>query len=242
MTENQEIHDQISPSERKLTQELEPWEREVEGMYRAIQQVHQKASDSTRPGFNKEDILAVNKAVMNDPFNPHLFGRLRRAIVKMSAIVRGEHREAVVIPVHPDQLPQLFEKFSQELSDKTATLSESTPISEVIEFATFAHHELIRLHPFIDGNGRTARLLVDFIFKRAGLPYVVDWGAKNDEYKDVVDRSFRGNNPNFFKIFLAGKLLERIGELEREGFSKKISITKAETISYLNHLIEPNAS
>ena len=41
------------------------------------------------------------------------------------------------------------------------------------EFAWRVHHEFILTHPFISGNGRCARLLLNMIRLRAGLPIEV---------------------------------------------------------------------
>ena len=43
-------------------------------------------------------------------------------------------------------------------------------ILEVISFAALAHGEILRVHPFANGNGRIARLLVAFICLRYGVP------------------------------------------------------------------------
>ena len=40
----------------------------------------------------------------------------------------------------------------------------------VIELAAWVHFEWVRIHPFIDGNGRTARLWVNAIAMRYNLP------------------------------------------------------------------------
>ncbi len=42
-----------------------------------------------------------------------------------------------------------------------------------IELAALAHHRLVAIHPFIDGNGRTARLVMNLILMRAGYPPTV---------------------------------------------------------------------
>ena len=42
-----------------------------------------------------------------------------------------------------------------------------------IELAALFHYRYIRIHPFEDGNGRIARLLVNFILSRHGLPMIV---------------------------------------------------------------------
>ena len=41
-----------------------------------------------------------------------------------------------------------------------------------IELAALAHYRLVALHPFYDGNGRTCRLLMNFILMQAGFPAV----------------------------------------------------------------------
>ncbi len=40
----------------------------------------------------------------------------------------------------------------------------------VVGFAALAHGEWLRVHPFVNGNGRTARLLVAYVCLRYGLP------------------------------------------------------------------------
>lgn len=232
-----EIREAISLHDERISDiELEPWEREVVGMYRGIRIVDRKAAGEAFGGFNGEDILAIHRAVLNDPFNRHLSGELRRAIVGISVVVRGELRKASFRPVHPDKLPDLFQEFSGELHDKTVDLSQDTSVSQVLDIAAWAHQKVIEMHPFIDGNGRTARLLVDLIFKKKGLPYITDWGAKDDEYKDIVDKSFRNNDINLFKVLLARKLLKSIRDLEKEGLGEEVAELKSEITVYQDTL------
>lgn len=220
-----------SPVELSPDTELLPWQREVKGMYDAIGHVHEKAKEPNA-GFNGQDVLVINKKVMNDPFNPHLYGVLRRATVSVGSTIKGEYRKAAFVPPHPSQLPGVFENFSQELEEKTSRINSQSAVSDVVDTASWAHEEIIKIHPFVDGNGRTARLVVDLIFKRANLPYITDWGAQNDEYKDVVDRVYRENNPNLFKQFLGNKLLKRCQEI---GLSD-VDVYGGETSSYLGAL------
>jgi fido (protein-threonine AMPylation protein) len=43
----------------------------------------------------------------------------------------------------------------------------------VIELAAFAHAEWVRIHPFVNGNGRTARIWANLIMQRYGMPPVL---------------------------------------------------------------------
>jgi len=38
-----------------------------------------------------------------------------------------------------------------------------------VELAALTHHRLVAIHPFIDGNGRTARLMMNLILMRPGI-------------------------------------------------------------------------
>lgn len=43
----------------------------------------------------------------------------------------------------------------------------------VIELAAYAHAEWVRIHPFVNGNGRTARIWANLIMQRYGMPPVL---------------------------------------------------------------------
>jgi len=55
-----------------------------------------------------------------------------------------------------------------------------------IELATMFHYRYIRIHPFEDGNGRIARLLVNYILLRHGYPMIVIPTADRKNYLDVL--------------------------------------------------------
>lgn len=59
--------------------------------------------------------------------------------------------------------------------------SESALNLHPVEYATMAHYRFVSIHPFRDGNGRTARLLMNLLLIRAGYPIVViDNQIRND--------------------------------------------------------------
>ncbi|MEG0011039.1 MAG: Fic family protein [Muribaculaceae bacterium] len=51
-----------------------------------------------------------------------------------------------------------------------------------VELAALFHYRYIRIHPFEDGNGRVARLMVNFILCRYGYPMIVVPSKTKDEY------------------------------------------------------------
>ncbi len=57
------------------------------------------------------------------------------------------------------------------------------------ELATLFHYRYIRIHPFEDGNGRMARLMVNYILARHGYPMIVVRSRKKQEYLGALHRS-----------------------------------------------------
>lgn len=58
-----------------------------------------------------------------------------------------------------------------------------------VELAALFHYRYIRIHPFEDGNGRIARLLVNYILSRHGYPMIVVRSRKKQEYLDALSAS-----------------------------------------------------
>lgn len=50
---------------------------------------------------------------------------------------------------------------------------DTTQSVHPVELAALVHYKFIIIHPFIDGNGRTARILMNLILMRAGFPPVI---------------------------------------------------------------------
>lgn len=72
--------------------------------------------------------------------------------------------------------------FEKKLRSDVAVLDKAYPpgvamdvagFAKVINLAAWAHSEWVRIHPFANGNGRTARFLANFIFTRYDIGPVV---------------------------------------------------------------------
>lgn len=78
----------------------------------------------------------------------------------------------------PALMTQLIEWYNQE--EKRGVL---TPV----ELAALLHYRYIRIHPFEDGNGRIARLLVNYVLLRHGYPMIVIPSADKSSYLDALN-------------------------------------------------------
>lgn len=102
-------------------------------------------------GVSIEDILHIHRKVMSyvDPVEA---GSFRRTQVYV-----GSHK-----PVPPDEIADQMQQLIEWLnSDEALSLHP-------VHYSAIAHYKLVHIHPFVDGNGRTSRLLMNFILMQAG--------------------------------------------------------------------------
>lgn len=84
------------------------------------------------------------------------------------------------IPVAPLQIPH-------EMRDLISFYKKHKYKIHPIELAAEFHLRFVIIHPFSDGNGRMARLLMNFILDRSGFP-MIDISVKNrEQYINALD-------------------------------------------------------
>jgi Fic family protein len=59
----------------------------------------------------------------------------------------------------------------------------------VPELAAYAHYKFVCIHPFVDGNGRTARLIMNLILMQNGHPPAVILNIDRIKYNRVVKQA-----------------------------------------------------
>ena len=70
-----------------------------------------------------------------------------------------------------------------------------------IVVASLLHAEFVKIHPFIDGNGRTARLLMNFEAMKNGYPPIIIKTEQRHSYYDALDKgAMTGDYTNFVKM------------------------------------------
>jgi Fic family protein len=86
-------------------------------------------------------------------------------------------------------------------------LATEEKLRHPIELAALAHHRLVAIHPFIDGNGRTSRLIMNLILMRAGYPPTVIQRINRRQYYRVLDRADAGKPAAL--VNFVGRAVER---------------------------------
>jgi Fic family protein len=76
-----------------------------------------------------------------------------------------------------------------------------------LENAFEAHYRLVSVHPFSDGNGRTARLLMNLLLLRGGYPPVVIGPEHRPDYIDALELRQTTREAEPYRRLMAGRLL-----------------------------------
>lgn len=83
-----------------------------------------------------------------------------------------------------------------------------------VELAALAHYKLVHIHPFFDGNGRTSRLLMNFILMKQGFPPAIVLNTDRKKYYGCLKKADLGDEKPF--VNLMAQALERSLDLYLE--------------------------
>ncbi|MGE4170108.1 MAG: Fic family protein [Candidatus Margulisiibacteriota bacterium] len=112
-------------------------------------------TEQTKTAITAPTILAIHSLILKG-IDADNAGRYRTVPVRISG-------SEVVLP-NPRKVPDLMEDFIQWLHTST---------THPVELAAQAHYKLVSIHPFVDGNGRTARLVMNLLLLMHGYPAAI---------------------------------------------------------------------
>ena len=92
-------------------------------------------------------------------------------------------------PPGPESVAPEMRDFASWLSDASTPGDEAFASVDGLITAAVAHTWLVRVHPFIDGNGRVARLLMNLILMRYGFPIAIISKEDRLRYYDTLEES-----------------------------------------------------
>ena len=130
------------------------------------------------------NIKNIHQLILKDIDNENA-GRYR----KENVTIKG----ATHIPPDYLKVPELMEKLILTYN----TWNEYHPIIQ----AALLHGELVKIHPFVDGNGRTSRLLMNLDLMNSGYNPVIIKKESRLKYYEALDKAHTtGNYTDFVKL------------------------------------------
>ena len=95
------------------------------------------------------------------------------------------------------------ESLTKKLCDSTKIkLKENLNIIDQLMLSFDVHFELVSIHPFYDGNGRTSRLLMNYIQHYYNLPMAIVFKEDKAEYIQVLEDSRNKEDIKLFRDFM----------------------------------------
>ncbi len=105
----------------------------------------------------------------------------------------GRYRQSNVIIGGADHKPPDALEIPSQMRDLMDWLKDNQRKFNIVELAALLHHRLVFIHPFLDGNGRTARLVMNILLMRFGYPLVVILKNDRKKYYRVLSAADKGN-------------------------------------------------
>ena len=152
--------------------------------------------------LNEREVLSVHNLILRG-INPEDAGRYRRVQV----MIKGSS----YMPPQPFLVSKEMEAFFIWFETNKNTLHP-------IVLAAELHERLVTIHPFIDGNGRTSRLIMNLILLQNG--YVIanikgDYDSRM-QYYNALETAQTKNNKDDFLLFIA--------QIEKESLERYLEI------------------
>jgi len=147
------------------------------------------------------DILSVHALVLQK-IEKEFAGRYRNAGVRISG--------ANFTPPNALKVEALMDALIDWVNDAT------NPLDTVI-IASIFHHRFVWIHPFFDGNGRTARLLFNLLLMKSGYPPAIILKNDRKKYYNALDKANQGDYGKILLLVL--QALERSLDIYLSNFT-----------------------
>jgi Fic family protein len=169
-----------------------------------IEELSQRKTEELR----RTDILNIHSIILQG-IDPKNAGKYRDVPVYVNLKDGTMH-----IFCDPLRIPNEMDMFFDWLS--------SSKKEHPVIIAAEAHTRFVSIHPFIDGNGRTARLIMNLILIQNGYTPVVILNKERINYLDAIETWQQNNSKE--------KFYEIITEYEKESLEKHLETIKKRII------------
>lgn len=170
----------------------------------ALMLIKEEAADREKP-LTEKFIKDLNQTILVRPFWKDAItseGQSTRRQIKI-----GEYKEfpnsvirangEIFEYASPQETPILMAELLQWYNDEVTKGEFSA-----IELAALLHYRYIRIHPFDDGNGRVARLLVNYVLYYNDLPPVIIKTSDKREYLRALQQADTGDLQAFINYMI----------------------------------------
>lgn len=168
----------------------------VQDHYNALLFVTEKSKEKIK--VTPEFIQQINAAVMKQT------GSIYQTVFGELDATKGVFRKGNVSAgntyfVGYEKVEMLVKKLCDGINEKLAV---TNTITEKLNICFDAHFDLVTIHPFYDGNGRTSRLLMNYLQLYFGLPMSIVFIEGKAAYFEALQQSRKLEDIGIFRKFM----------------------------------------
>jgi len=139
--------------------------------------------------ITKEFILDLHRLVVANTLREDLVSQIGRYRTVQVFVGRS-------IPPKPSEVPNKMASLSRWYSINKKRLHP-------LVLASYFHTEFEKIHPFVDGNGRVGRLLMNFILRKNKYPMINIPQKRKFRYYEVLQNAHKGNLKGFVGLLIS---------------------------------------
>lgn len=188
---------------------------EIKNHAQALNLVQKMAKDKKTSNLTEQDLLEIHTIILKgiDDFEA---GKYRNVPVRITG--------STTIPPNHLKVSELMEKLFIQIQNFAGDENEA------LDLAIEAHYQLVTIHPFVDGNGRTARLLLNLILLQNNYPLTFIQKEERKRYLTALEKAQTGGTKDDY-LELMYLAVERSLDLylQEESQEKETTVNIAKT-------------
>lgn len=162
---------------------------EVKNHKRALELVIELAKSKKIQDLNQRDLLEIHQIIL-EGIDYNNSGKYRSVPVRIAGSM-------TILPNYlkvPDLMALLFKKVN--------CFEKASSIIDLIDLAISVHYDLVTIHPFVDGNGRTARLMFNLILLQGKLPLAFITKEERRQYLNSLEKVQTGGSSDDYNLLM----------------------------------------
>lgn len=182
---------------------------EIEGLREMYEYIHSSDIDYM---FNVFTLKELHEKLYSKTEYPYFGGNFRRS----DAYIKGFPSDLVSYPYIFRELDKLDPEvlYLKEIAPFVKDSQDAEFLLEYLDRCVVLGCELIRIHPFGDGNGRSVRGFINKLLEDAGLPPVYITVPEKEEYHEAMGKAIGEGDYSVIKNFYRYKICDSIVELD----------------------------
>ena len=180
---------------------------EAKDHYEAIEYLNELVSNDIKNPFTEVTLRSLHQLIMRETYSEEA----------------GKYRTGNVIITGSDHKPPDADEVKIKMKELFVWIKKNKKKIHVIELSAMIHHKISHIHPFADGNGRLARLIMNLLLMQKGFPLVVILNVDRKKYYSALSKADKGNYIPFVR-FIA-QAAERSLNIYLKTLSSKRSVS-----------------